>query len=87
MKTGKLFAAGVLAMFLSAGLAQAKIPVVPMDDAAKAQAEAKKASAAEASKKAAEALAKAQDRVVERYKKGPGKSESKSSKPMAAAKK
>ncbi|MBE0627308.1 MAG: hypothetical protein IH606_21115 [Burkholderiales bacterium] len=53
---------------LGAGMAQAKIPVAPMDDAAKAQAEEKKAKAAEGAKKAAELLAKAQDRVVERYK-------------------
>jgi hypothetical protein len=70
MKTGKLLAAGTLAVALSAGLAQAKIPVAPMDDAAKAQAEEKKVKAAEAAQKAAEQLGKAQDRVVERYKKG-----------------
>ncbi len=69
MKTGKMFVAGVLAFALNAGLAQAKIPVAPMDDAAKAQAAEKKAKAAEAAKKAAEQLAKAQDRVVERYRK------------------
>lgn len=70
MKTGKLFVAGALVFALSAGLAQAKLPVPPMDDAAKAQAEEKKAKAAEAAKKGAEELAKAQDRVVERYKQG-----------------
>ena len=73
MKTGKLLLAATLAMALSAGLAEAKIPVPPMDDAAKAQAEEKKAKAAEAAKKGAEQLAKAQDRVAERYKKGQGK--------------
>ena len=70
MKTGKLLATGALAFALSAGLAQAKIPVAPMDDAAKAKAEETKAKAAEAAKKEGELLAKAQDRVVERYKKG-----------------
>jgi Na+/phosphate symporter len=70
MKTGKLLAAGALAFALSAGLAQAKIPVLPMDDAAKAKAEEAKAKTADAAKIEAEQLAKAQDRVVERYKKG-----------------
>lgn len=69
MKTGKLLVAGLLAFALNAGLVQAKIPVPPMDDAAKAQAAEKNAKAAEAAKKAAEQLAKAQDRAVERYKK------------------
>jgi hypothetical protein len=73
MRTGKSFVAGALVFALSAGLAQAKIPVAPMDDAAKAQAEAKKAKAAEAAKESAEQLAKAQDRVAERYKKEHGK--------------
>ncbi|MBI3045758.1 MAG: hypothetical protein HYY78_23360 [Betaproteobacteria bacterium] len=50
------------------GLAYAKLPQPPMDDAAKAAAATKKAKAAEAAKKAAAALAKAQDRAVERYK-------------------
>ena len=67
-----VFAAGVLAFALSAGLAQAKIPVAPMDDAAKAKAEEAKAKAAAAAKKDAEDLAKAQDRVVEYYKKSHG---------------
>ena len=70
MKTGKLLAAGALAFALSAGLAQAKIPVPPMDDAAKAKAEEAKVKAADATKKEAELLARAQDRVVERHKKG-----------------
>jgi hypothetical protein len=73
MKTGKLLAAGALAFGLSAGLAQAKIPVPPMDDAAKAKAEEAKTKAADAVKKDAEQLAKAQDQVVERYKKGEAK--------------
>lgn len=54
------------------GLASAKLPTPPMDDAAKAAAAAKKAKAAEAGKKEAEALAKSQDRAVERYKKEKG---------------
>ena len=70
MKTGKLLAAGALAFALGAGLAQAKIPVPPMDDAAKAKAEETKAKAADVAKKEAEQLAAAQDRVAERYKKG-----------------
>lgn len=83
MKTRILIIAGALAFALSAGLAHAKIPVAPMDDAAKAQAEEKKAKAADAGKKEAELLAKAQDRVVERYK----KVQVKSGKPAPAAKK
>jgi uncharacterized membrane protein len=67
MNGGKLLAAGALAFALSAGLAQAKIPVAPMDDAAKAKAEDAKAKAAAAAKKDAEDLAKAQDRVVANY--------------------
>lgn len=73
MRTGKLFVALALAFSLGAGLVQAKIPVAPMDDAAKAKAEEKKAKDAESAKKSAEQLAKAQDRVVERYKRGQGK--------------
>jgi hypothetical protein len=80
MKTGKLLAAGVLTFALSAGLSQATLPVAPMDDAAKAAAEAKKAKAAEAAKEAAVALAKAQDRAVANYK----KNHDMSSKPAAA---
>ncbi len=92
MKTGRLLVAGALAFALSASLALAKIPVPPMDDAAKAQAEDKKVKAADAAKKGAEQLAKAQDRVAERYKKGQGKSakpapEAKGAKPAAAGKK
>jgi hypothetical protein len=73
MKRGKLLAAAVLAFAMSAGLAQAKIPAPPMDDAAKAKAEEAKAKAADAAKLESEQLAKAQDRVVERYKKGQAK--------------
>ncbi len=54
------------------GLAYAKLPQPPMDDAAKAKAVEAKAKAAEAAKKDAERLAKAQDRVVERYKREKG---------------
>ena len=82
MKTAKLLMAGALVFALSAGLAQAKIPVPPVDDAAKAKAEEKKVKEAEAAKKAGEQLAKAQDRVAERYK----KSQVKGGKPAAAAK-
>ena len=54
------------------GLAYAKLPTAPMDDAAKAAAEAKKAKAAEVAKMEGEQLAKAQDRVAAQYKKGKG---------------
>ncbi len=54
------------------GLAYAKLPQPPMDDAAKAKAEEAKAKAAAAAKKEAEELAKSQDRVAERYKKEKG---------------
>lgn len=73
MRTGKLFVVGALVFALGAGLAQAKIPVAPMDDAAKAKAEEAKAKSAEAAKKDAELLAKSQDRVAEGYKKNQGK--------------
>lgn len=53
-------------------LAYAKLPVAPMDDAAKAAAEAKKTKAAEAAKKDADNLAKAQDRAVSHYNKEHG---------------
>ncbi len=73
MRIGKLFVAVALTFALGAGLAQAKIPAAPMDDAARAKAEEAKAKSAEAAKKEAELLAKAQDRTAERYKKGQGK--------------
>ena len=90
MKTGKLLMAGALAIALSAGLVHAKIPVLPMDDVAKAKAEETKAKAADAAKKDAEQLATAQDRVAERYKKGQAKGGkaapvAKGAKPAAAA--
>ena len=88
MMTGKWLAAGMLAFALSTGLAQAKIPVPPMDDAAKAKAEEAKAKAAAAAKQDAEDLAKAQDRVVAYYNKThgvAGKAAAESAKPAAAA--
>jgi hypothetical protein len=88
MNTGKWLAAGMLAFALSAGLAEAKIPVAPMDDAAKAKAEDAKTTAAAAAKQDADDLAKAQDRVVAYYKKShgmAGKPAAKSAKPAAAA--
>ena len=54
------------------GMVNAKLPTPPMDDNAKAAAEAKKAKAAEAAKKDSENLAKAQDRAVANYKKEQG---------------
>ena len=54
------------------GLASAKLPQAPMDDAAKAKAAVAKAKAAEATKKARADEEKAMDRVVERYKKEKG---------------
>jgi hypothetical protein len=86
MNSGKLLATIVLAFLLSAGLAQAKIPVAPMDDAAKAKAEEAKAKAADAAKKDAEQLAKAQDKVAERYKKGQAKGAKQAAAPAKAKK-
>jgi predicted lipoprotein len=54
------------------GLAYAKIPQAPMDDAAKAKAAEAKAKAAEGKKQARAQEEKAMDRVVERYKKEKG---------------
>ena len=54
------------------GLAYARLPQPPMDDAAKAKAAEAKAKAAEGAKKARAAEEKAMDRAVERYKKGKG---------------
>jgi hypothetical protein len=54
------------------GLAYAKLPQAPMDDAAKAKAAEAKAKAGAGAKKAAEELARSQDRVAERYKKEKG---------------
>jgi hypothetical protein len=73
MKTGKFWmVVPALMVGLAMGVASAKLPQPPMDDAAKAAAAAKKAKAAEAAKKAADQLAKSQDRVAERYKKEKG---------------
>jgi len=54
------------------GLAYAKLPQPPMDDAAKAKAKEAAAKKAEAAKSARAAEEKAMDRVVERYKKEKG---------------
>lgn len=54
------------------GLAYAKLPQPPMDDAAQAKAAEAKAKAAEGAKKARAAEEKAMDRVAERYKKEKG---------------
>ncbi|MBE0612921.1 MAG: hypothetical protein IH604_04560 [Burkholderiales bacterium] len=87
MNIGSMMAAGAIAFALSAGMAQAKLPVAPMDDAAKAKAAEAGVKKAEAAKKDSAALAKAQDRAVERYKKEHGKGgaapEVKAAKPAA----
>jgi hypothetical protein len=57
---------------LAVGVASAKLPQPPMDDAAKAKAAEAKAKAAEGAKKARAAEEKAMDRVAERYKKEKG---------------
>ena len=54
------------------GMAYAKLPQPPMDDAAKAKAVEAKAKAADATKKARADEEKAMDRVVDRYKKEKG---------------
>ena len=54
------------------GLAYAKLPQPPMDDAAKAKAAEAKAKAAEGAKKERALEEKAMDRVTERYKKEKG---------------
>jgi hypothetical protein len=54
------------------GLAYAKLPQPPMDDAAKAKAAEAKAKAGEAAKKARANEEKAMDRVAERYKREKG---------------
>lgn len=65
---------------LAVGVASAKLPQPPMDDAAKAKAKEAAAMKAEAAKKARIAEEKAMDRVAERYKREKGV------KPMAAKK-
>ena len=72
LKFWKTVATGIVACAVGAGLAYAKLPQAPMDDAAKAKAEEAKAKAAEATKKARADEEKAMDRVVERYKKEKG---------------
>ena len=57
---------------LAIGVASAKLPQLPMDDAAKAKAAEAKAKAAEAAKKDRIAEEKAMDRAVARYKKEKG---------------
>jgi hypothetical protein len=57
---------------LAMGVASAKLPQPPMDDAAKAKAAEAKAKAAEATKKAREQEEKAMDRAVARYKREKG---------------
>ena len=54
------------------GLAYAKLPQPPMDDAAKAKAAEAKAKAAEATKAARAQEEKAMDRVADRYKREKG---------------
>jgi len=54
------------------GIAYAKLPQPPMDDAAKAKAVEAKAKAADAAKKARADEEKAMDRAVARYKKEKG---------------
>jgi hypothetical protein len=54
------------------GLAYAKLPQAPMDDAAKAKAAEAKAKAAESAKKDRALEEKAMDRAVERYKREKG---------------
>jgi hypothetical protein len=54
------------------GVASAKLPQAPMDDAAKAKAAEAKAKAADAAKKARANEEKAMDRAVDRYKKEKG---------------
>lgn len=75
-KTWLVAAAHTLAVAVgfavAVGLAYAKLPQPPMDDAAKAKAEEGKVKAAEATRKAREAEEKAMDRVAERYKKEKG---------------
>ncbi len=53
-------------------MVNAKLPTVPMDDAAKAAAAEKKAKAAEAAKNDRALEEKAMDRAVDRYKKEKG---------------
>lgn len=63
---------GLASCALGVGIACAKLPQAPMDDAAKAKAEEAKVKAAEATKLAREQEEKAMDRVAERYKREKG---------------
>jgi hypothetical protein len=75
MNTQKLMriaGTALISIAVGAGLAYAKLPVAPMDDAAKAKAEEAKAKAKAAAKGAREAEEKAMDRVAERYRKEKG---------------
>jgi hypothetical protein len=72
LKVWRTVATGIVACAVGAGLAYAKLPQPPMDDAAKAKAAAAKAKAGEAAKLDAERLARAMDRAVEHYKKSKG---------------
>jgi hypothetical protein len=71
-KLSRIAGTALLSIAVGAGLAYAKLPTPPMDDAAKAKAAEAKAKAAEAAKKGREAEEKAMDRVAERYKKEKG---------------
>jgi hypothetical protein len=68
----RTIATGLLAIAVGAGLAYAKLPQPPMDDAAKAKADEAKAKAAEGAKKARADEEAAMDRVVAHYKKEKG---------------
>ena len=68
MKVWKIAGMGVASCALGMGIAWAKLPAPPMDDAAKAKAEEAKAKAAADAKTAREHEEKAMDRVAERYK-------------------
>ena len=68
----KIAGIGAMSCVLGAGFALAKLPQLPMDDAAKAKAEQDKAKAADAAKLARDQEEKAMDRVAERYKREKG---------------
>jgi hypothetical protein len=73
MKTFKFWLVlPALLVGLAVGVASAKLPQPPMDDAAKAKAAEAKAKKGEAAKKARIAEEKAMDRAVARYKKEKG---------------
>jgi hypothetical protein len=73
MKTSRFWmVVPALLVGLAVGVASAKLPQAPMDDAAKAKAAAAKAQKAEAAKKARMAEEKAMDRAVQNYKRNKG---------------